>query len=143
MNSIAEWLIECDIVKETEKELYSYALYSFFLSLSPLLMTIGFGLLMGCVKQSLVLILPFLVIRKFSGGYHTKHLWSCFLCSCLLVPLCLIVSFYCKCHWQLGIVTVAAAVSLVIFSPIEHPNNPLCQKEKKRYKKIVVILSVL
>ena len=37
-NTIADWLINCEVVKETDKELYSYAVYSILLSLSPLLL---------------------------------------------------------------------------------------------------------
>ena len=40
-NTIADWLINCEVVKETDKELYSYAVYSILLSLSPLLLAIG------------------------------------------------------------------------------------------------------
>ena len=51
-NTIADWLINCEVVKETDKELYSYAVYSILLSLSPLLLAIGFGIGMGCVGRT-------------------------------------------------------------------------------------------
>ena len=105
-NTIADWLINCEVVKETDKELYSYAVYSILLSLSTLLLAIGFGIGMGCVGRSVMIIMPFVIIRKFSGGYHTKHAWSCLIWSCLLLVLCMVLSFHIKCGWVLALITV-------------------------------------
>lgn len=137
---IVDWLIKSDVVEEDDKELYSYAVYSLVLSISPLLLAIGFGLCMGCVSQSIVVVLPFVIIRKYSGGYHTKRLWSCLVCSSLLLLLCITASFYVKCGWLLAIFTIGATVSLIYFSPIDNENRVLSKYEKIQYKKITVIL---
>ena len=139
-NIIADWLINCKVVEETDKELYSYAVHSILLSLSPLALAIGFGICMGCVRQSVMIIMPFVIIRKFSGGYHTKHAWSCLLWSCLLLLLCITISFYIKCGWEIALVTVGAAVSLILNSPIDNVNRELDQEEHHRYKKITTVL---
>lgn len=140
---IADWLISCEAVKETDKELYSYAVYSILLTLSPLLLAIGFGICMGCVRQSVIIIMPFVIIRKFSGGYHSKHAWSCLIGSCLLLLLCIVLSFYVKCGWILALITVGAAVSLICFSPIDNENRVLSQDEHSRYKRITAVLVVI
>ncbi len=139
-NIIADWLISCKVVEETDKELYSYAVHSILLSLSPLALAIGFGICMGCVRQSVMIIMPFVIIRKFSGGYHTKHAWSCLIWSCLLLLLCITISFYIKCGWEIALVTVGAAVSLILNSPIDNVNRELDQEEHHRYKKITTVL---
>lgn len=142
-NIIADWLINCKVVEETDKELYSYAVYSILLSLSPLALAIGFGICMGCVRQSVTIIMPFVIIRKFSGGYHTKHAWSCLIWSCLLLLLCIVMSFYIKCGWGTALVTVGAAVSLVCFSPIDNENRTLEQEEYSRYKRMTAVLIIM
>lgn len=142
-NSIADWLINCEVVKETDKELYSYAVYSILLSLSPLLLAIGFGIGMGCVGRSVMIIMPFVIIRKFSGGYHTKHAWSCLIWSCLLLVLCMVLSFHIKCGWVLALITVGAAVSLICFSPIDNENRVLSQEECGCYKMITTVLVII
>lgn len=139
-NIIADWLINCKVVEETDKELYSYAVYSILLSLSPLALAIGFGICMGCVGQSITIIIPFAIIRKFSGGYHTKHSWSCLIWSSLLLLLCIIVSFCVKCGWKIALITVGAAVSLILNSPIDNVNRKLGWEEYLRYKKITTVL---
>ena len=142
-NTIADWLINCEVVKETDKELYSYAVYSILLSLSPLLLAIGFGIGMGCVGRSVMIIMPFVIIRKFSGGYHTKHAWSCLIWSCLLLVLCMVLSFHIKCGWVLALITVGAAVSLICFSPIDNENRVLSQEECGCYKMITAVLVII
>lgn len=141
-NAIADWLVCCAMIDEEDKELYGYAAYSLILSISPLLLAIVFGICMGRVKESVMITLPFMLIRKFSGGYHTKHAWSCMICSCLLLFLCITLSSYITAGWLFNFFTIGATVSLICFSPIEHENKVLDQEEHIRYKKITAILAI-
>ena len=45
-DTVVNWMIRCNAINEADKELYKYALYSFFLLVSPLILAgvIGFGL---------------------------------------------------------------------------------------------------
>lgn len=140
---IVNWLIKCEAIKGEEKELYSYAVYSFILSLSPLTLAICFGICMGCVRQAVLIVLPFMFIRKFSGGYHTKHLWSCLICSCVLLLLCMVLSVRIQCDWRFLVVTVLAIIGLICFSPIENENRKLDTEEQKVYKKVTILLVML
>lgn len=141
-DAVTDWLISCDAVENKDKELYRYALYSIFLSVSPIFMAIGIGLCLGCVWQSVTIIIPFMLIRKFSGGYHAKHSWSCLIGSSFLLLLCIVLSFQIEFGWMLECVTLGAAVSLIYFSPIDNENRELSKGECKRYKKIAAILVI-
>lgn len=140
---IADWLADCNVIEEEDKELYSYAVNSFVFSLCPLFLAIIFGICFECIPQCITLIVPFMVIRKFSGGYHTKHLWTCLPCSCLLLFLSMILSIHIKCGWELLLVTAGAVVSLIGASPIDHENKKLNFNEKKQYKKDVAVLTTV
>lgn len=137
---VTDWLIRCEVVKETDKELYQYAVYSILLSLSPLLLAAGFGIFMGCIKESIVIIIPFVVIRKFSGGYHAEHAWSCLIGSSLLLLLCIVLSGHVRCGKEIAFFTAAASVSLICISPVDNKNRLLNQDEKCLYKKITAVL---
>ena len=130
--AVTDWLIRCEVVKETDKELYQYAVYSVFLSLSPLLLAAGVGACMGRIRESVMIIIPFVIIRKFSGGYHTEHAWSCLIGSC-----------YVKCGKEIAFLTAVASVSLTCFSPIDNKNRLLNQNEKCLYKKITAVLVII
>mgnify|MGYP002625213058 CR=1 FL=1 len=135
---ITDWLIKCKAINTEDAELYSYALKNIVLMFSPIVMALLFGLVMNSLTQSIVMILPFMTIRKFSGGYHTKYLWSCLIGSSLLLLLCILTISYVS-TWVLFLLTVAASLSLVKFSPIEHENRRLEKEECTRYKKWTTI----
>ena len=140
VDTITDWLIGCEIVEETDKDLYSYALYSVLLTISPLLWAVGFGICMGCIGRSVTIIIPFVMIRKFSGGYHAKYSWLCLIESSLLLLLCIVLSFQIKLGWSLTFITVGAAVSLVCCSPIDNENRELDQEEYVHCKRMVAVL---
>lgn len=138
---ITGWLIRCGAVRESDRELYVYAAYSFLITISPLFLTILIGTLLGKTWQSIVLILPFLLIRKFSGGVHAKHAIVCFICSCLLLLLCIELSGRIEGGPTLAAVTAVAMVSLFLLSPVDSKNRRLDEDEKRRYRVVTGILT--
>lgn len=139
---IADWLIRCQVITEEDRELYEYAIYSIFLTISPLFLVIVFGYLFDAVWQSVLIILPFVVVRKFSGGYHAKKASICLISSSLLLVLCIILSFYVECNLLLLFIAILSAVSLMHFSPIESENRLLSRDEQVYYKKITAIIVI-
>ena len=140
---ITDWLISCGEIEKTDKELYSYALYSFLLSISPFILALCFGGFMGCVNRSVVIVLPFVLIRKYSGGFHAKKLRSCLCGSSLLLLLCIEASFLLKVNWCLLLLVFISAISLIIFSPLDNNNRPLSQEDNKHCKHITAIIVVV
>ena len=91
--AVAVWLVRCQVIEEQEKELYCYAMESFVMFWSPMILALLLGTIMGRVKEGILVIIPFMMIRKFSGGYHAKNLWICLTCSSLLLFLCALHSY--------------------------------------------------
>lgn len=139
---ITEWLIKCDAIQEEDCKLYEYAMYSILLTLSPILLALVVGVLLGATQQGILIIIPFVILRKFSGGYHAKSAGVCFISSSLLLVLCIFLSFIVECDWRLWGVTALSAISLIYFSPIENENRLLNKKEWACYKKIVTAIVI-
>lgn len=70
---IAQQLWLSEIISEDERELYQYAIFSIMSTIIPLIMVMIIGGILGLMKNGIVMIIPFLVIRKFSGGFHAKR----------------------------------------------------------------------
>ena len=138
-DTVVNWMIQCDVINEKEKEIYKYALHSFFLLVAPLILVAGIGFCLGSVKHGIALIMPFMVLRKFSSGYHAKNLYVCIFGSGFLLFLCILISMYMRCDWKWIMLTSIASVSLIVFSPIDSENRKLNIDEKKIYKKITVL----
>lgn len=139
--AVAAWLIRCQVIEEQEKELYCYAVESFMLLGSPMMIALLLGVVMGNIKESILVVIPFMMIRKFSGGYHAKNLWICLICSSLLLFLCILAACRISANIIFTIVTLIACLSLIICSPIEHGNRTLDLQEKTIYRKVTCIFT--
>lgn len=139
---ITTWLIKYGAVEQVDRELYEYAAYSFILSISPVVMIIIIGSLMGIPVESILIIIPFMFIRKFSGGFHLKHAWVCMIFSNSILFICVYMAAHIKYSSLTDIIMICAAVSLMIFSPIDSENHLLDLSEKKKYKITATIMVI-
>lgn len=138
---ITRWLIKNGAINDIDKELYEYALYSMLITISPLLVVIIIGIGMGTLLEGVLLIIPFMCIRKFSGGYHAKNVGICFVSSCGILIVCMYLAANLPYAWWITVVTLLSVLSLCINSPIDSENRRLDDIEKRRCKKITIGLS--
>lgn len=147
METVINWMILQDVINEKEKELYECAIYSSILTILPLLFAVGIGFCFGSIKRGITIVIPFMILRKYSGGYHTKKFSHCVIGSGLLLFLCIMFSMQIKFDWRLVLVTVVASVSLIVFSPVGNGNRKLDEVEYCIYKKtvsgLICLLNVL
>lgn len=140
---VATWLIRCGAIDEMDRELYEYAVYSFIFLIAPLAIILTFGIMMDRVLESIIIIIPFMCVRKFSGGFHAKHVWVCILCSCSVLFMCVYMVTNIKYIFVLNICVVLAVTSLIILSPIDSESRKLDEGEIVRYKKVTVAISLV
>ncbi|MBQ4523730.1 MAG: accessory gene regulator B family protein [Lachnospiraceae bacterium] len=140
---LVAWLIQYDAINSDDRELYEYAVYSILFTVSPLLLAGMIGFMIGRIGECIVVILPFMFIRKFSGGYHAKKAWVCFIISSVLLVLCTLMSSYIKFDYGLVIVMVIAMVSLMVCSPVDSENRRLSREEKKCCKIATIIIALI
>lgn len=144
---IAAWLTCEGTVSVNERNLYGYAAYSLFWGLLPVLIAASAGFLLGVIKESLLMMLPFMLIRKFSGGYHLKSEKICLCTSTLLIILTCTILRWILYHVQnytiLSIVTALSCVSLCALSPIDSSERKLNPKEKQVFRRIAQVISCL
>lgn len=136
-------LIESGVIEVSDRELYEYAIHSLWLSVAPLLLALAFGILMGTPWEAVLMILPFMAIRKFSGGYHAKRESTCLIVSSLLIVLCIYGAAHLEYSAVLSICLMLAGISLITFSPIDSENRRLDADEKNRYKVITAVMATI
>lgn len=138
--AVADWLIREAVIEESERELYEYAVHSLFMLIAPLFMAIVIGLFFGELEMSMVLILPFMIIRKYSGGYHAKRQLVCLLLSSALLIACFQLAKCLQAGIVLSVAVCVAALSLAAFSPVDSQNRRLTKEEIVSYGKTCKIL---
>lgn len=138
--SLVGWLIKCEVIGDEEYELYVFAGYSFLVNFVPFILAVLVGGIIGHMRTGVEIIFSFMIIRKFSGGYHAKKPWICLSCSTLILCICIFVSNHIIYGYWLFFATFVAALLLVINSPIDSENKVLDEKERKVYKRVTTIL---
>lgn len=143
---VTKWLLQAGAISIEDKDLYEYAAYSFLFNLIPLFMAFIFGLVLDMVTEGFLMILPFMFIRKFSGGLHLKSAKACLISSSvLLISLFLLIKmthiytayFFCS------VAVFLFAIQLFMLSPIDSEARRLSEKERFVFRKVARIIVVL
>lgn len=139
--AITNWLIENGAIEDRDSELYEYAIYSMLITISPLVLVLIIAIGMGTALEGIIMILPFMCIRKFSGGYHAKHPGVCFVSSCVILVFCMWLATHLEYSYWTTVITTGCVLFLCMNSPIDSEHKRLDNMEKRNYKKIAIILS--
>lgn len=139
-NRVIDWLIKKEAIEKSDRELYTYAVKSIIMLTVPLLIAFAFGAFFGVLKECILVIVPFMVIRKYSGGYHAKYPWLCFIESVLIIGANVWFASVFQNQLLLHILVLGAILCICIFSPIDSENHRLSDSEKKDYKKVVIVM---
>ena len=142
-----EFFVSNDIIKNEDKEIYKYALNIILSSLIHIATVMILGLCFNLLIESLVFYFAYIVIRKFAGGYHANTQLRCFLASVISTLFILglmkwvllfdniIIDFLIE---VLGLV---CTIIIGFLSPSDTDAKPLCDKEKRLYKKVTILIS--
>ena len=95
------------------------------------------------LAESVIIIIPFMLMRKFSGGYHAKSMWACFISSTVLLATFIYLSTYIYYGKVSSIWMIISVLILWINSPIESENYKLEKEEKHFYKRVVIGMSMV
>lgn len=143
---MTEWLQRKGAIAEEDKHLYSYAAYSIIFGLLPLFLAISLGVLFQMVYEGLLLIIPYMLIRKFSGGFHLNSEKQCILVSSILLTTSLaIVKYVIRAErtFFFSLFVIFAAIIIYLCSPADNASRKLTSIEKCVFKKTARILTCL
>lgn len=131
------------VIDEKETGIYEYGLTILVYSLVNLATILLIGGLLGCIPESICYTVCYILLRKFTGGYHAKTPHICYLFSTLmfLASLLIIKAGLVKIYLLVGVVILAIGCSFII--PVDTENKRLSVKEKKVYRLISLIVFLL
>lgn len=143
IRALSNWLIKHDAINPADRELYEYAIYSSLISITPLVIFLIVSGVIEMLLEGVLIIIPFMITRKFSGGYHAKHAASCMLISVGLLGVCLYVVAQADNSWLFHILIIISGLSVACNSPIDSENKKLVDDEKKEYKHITYLIVII
>ena len=144
---LTEKLLSNGTISDEDKDLYIYGLFMLFSHLMLFIIACIFGLILGCIFESIIFYIAFQFIRRYAGGYHASTETRCEIMSALSI-LCCIVLIKCSKMYDINIALLSTslvfAVLIFIFCPLDTPEKPLTDKEHKYFRKIsLIILSLI
>lgn len=131
---ISEWLANKKSIDEMDIELYAYAIEVCVVSIIPLIASIVIGSIISSISVGLGVILPFIMLRRYTGGYHAQSFIVCTLSSVSLLCMAVYIVEYLTVNFWFSVILIIAILELLIFSPVDTKQKPLKRDEKKIYK---------
>lgn len=144
--AVAEWLLKHGAISVNEKELYEYSIYSFLFTLTPLFLVLMVSIPLNMAVEGILLITPFIFLRKFAGGFHFQTPLPCITVSTLVLLGCLLENRIILEYGSFIIHTLlvyASIVPICILSPIDSENRQLSAKEKSAFHRIAIVLATI
>lgn len=140
-------MIKSGVSIEADREIYVYGLTQLFRTLLNVFSTVIIGFCMGMLAESVVFVICLMLIRSYSGGYHSDSPIRCYLISVIAVIMALgSIKLSIWNEYLSALVMVVSVGILLLYAPIGHRNKQLEEIEiliyKRRLKWILLLLTV-
>ncbi len=139
----AGYLIKTKKIEDTEqREILRYGAEVFFSTVAGTLGTLFLAWILGLFTPVCFMLLTSLIMRKTAGGAHSEDPWHCFLLTVISYMLLAYLAVNTIDYLQnylfalLGFAYLIAIIVLYLKAPVETPQKPLSDRQKKILKKL-------
>ena len=120
---------------------YYYGFQIIIGGINKFILLIISGLLLNILPQLLLTTLSFVPLRLFSGGLHLNNYTKCLYFSLLTFIVFGLLSKYIILNQFITmLIFIFVFILILIYAPVEHPNRPLNNNEKIRFKYIALLI---
>ena len=141
---IATWLIKSGILENDNTELYGYAIQYLLLIIIPTINFTAYCIATRQILIGLIEIFTFLLIRKYSGGYHCESSSVCLVFSTIILILISWIAAHLKSDFLFKFLLLLADMELCIKGPVISINHEVSETERKHFhKKLIGIIILL
>jgi len=128
-----------------EIEIISYGLEGLYLTLTKMIIIITLSLILGILKETIILLLCYNIIRSQSFGLHASKSIYCLISSIIFFIggafLCKYISLP---NWLIISTSLLCNIFLILYAPADTHKRPLInEKKRKRFKKLSIILGII
>lgn len=148
MNAISRKLTESfvrnGIIKQEDKEIYSYGINMSIQIAFVIITTLLLGLLFDRLAESIIIMTSYFPLRSYAGGYHAGTQFKCNTVSVLIICILLLAVRYLTFGIPISLgVSFFAGTVIYMTVPVEDCNKPLDHTEyivyRKRARMILII----
>ena len=141
------YLVKNKSIMQEDYEICKYGLLTGIEIFVCVIVCYAIAICLDMFRECTVLLLLFFSLRSFVGGLHMSSFNACFVCSCTLVSLILIMVKYCSLPKVISVFISACGIAIIFFlKPVENKNRPTEEKERKLFShrtRLILLLTVL
>ena len=134
-NMLTNFIIQHSDAKREDADIIAFGVKYGLITVAEILGMVVISFLMREFIPGAVILIAFISIRVYAGGYHAKTLPRCVVMSTILFTL--IILGYKMLYLPIivkGLIALFLGVLILIFSPVENDNRRLSKNEKKVFK---------
>lgn len=132
------------VIDKEKEELYRYGIQIFLSNIIEVFSAVIIGIVFSAVTEMIILLVSFIVTRRFTGGYHAKTFGRCSLLTSTVMILSILIQKYIYIPFNICIlIGIISFIIFILFVPIENENKRLSDELKRKCKiKAFIVLSV-
>lgn len=130
---------------KNKEYIIKYGLESIYLSIVKLIPILILSIIFGLIRETLIFIATYNIIRTFAFGMHATKRHICFISSAITFIL---IPFLCKIleisiDYKI-IISVLCLVTFALYAPADTEKRPIINKKKRIFLKIMsVIITII
>ncbi len=140
------FMCENKFVEDEKREVYEYGINIFLTGILHFVSIVAIGLMMGMIKECLVMFLVFFFVRSYAGGFHASTPTKCYIFTIVITSLMLVlISVLSKLSSDIIFYSILSLseLAILLIPVIDSPTKRLTHKEKRIFKMASVILSAV
>ncbi len=141
INSTTNYLMKYQHFSKSDLEKIRYGLEGLYLTLTKIIIIVGIAFLLGMLKEVIIILILFNIIRYTGFGFHANTSMECLILS--TINFILMPSLFLR----FGVSNIVAIIigclsiiSYVLFAPADTVKRPLPNKRKRLIRKISTVI---
>lgn len=155
MNAVVDWILHFLLrqnVIDNDEDSIEYCKYGIEITISSflnVLLILLIGLIFSLVLHSVVFLLIFINMRRYTGGYHASTYIRCNMVLCIsFTALCIMMKVLVSLSYYILLVLVIVIhifgfFITILFAPLENENKPLDEETKRTNRIKSIIFSIV
>lgn len=143
---VVRWISKYKMLSVEDSELYEYVFRNLIFSAIPILMVLLVGFVTNMILEGLILITPFILLRKFSGGFHLRSRSACMALSLTLLASFMFLSRVIvdtELHALSLIIVGMSAAAIFLLSPVDSGKRKLSEQEITFFMKAARVIDII
>ncbi len=134
---VASVLILNEVIHSEDEDIYVYAGELIISAVINVLCCILISFIFAKVAEGVAFVSCFALLRRYTGGYHANHHWSCILTFSSIFTAALLITISTPEVFALTasiIISILSALTIWLFAPVEHENKPISSTMRTRLR---------